>query len=426
MLMKSCEAVTDKLVHVSEVTRSELLGPDGKRLGRIVDLIVWLDSGKQLPSVCGAKARIGGQDLFVPVGQIARFEAAATRMSRTARLAPFERRAGEALLRGDLLDRSLIHVTAARIVRAWEIELVCQSGAWRVVGIDTSVRARLRRLLTPRWRRRSREPVRFVPWSELEPFVGHLPSAQRRTALRRLATLHPAQIADLVEASPHDQGEEILHAVEDNPDLEANVFEELDDEHRAEFLRDRPDTEVAVLLATLASDDAADLLMQLEQQRRTPVLDLLPAARRTQVRRLLRYNPETAGGIMSPDFVQIVGTASVADAIAAVRSSEIPGDELRSVYVSDHAGQLTGAVAVADLLRGPATASLASLVRANLATVSASADIPEIACVMSDYDLLALPVVDQRASMIGVVALDDLIERILPEDWRRRHRAMRT
>jgi len=126
---------------------------------------------------------------------------------------------------------------------------------------------------------------------------------------------------------------------------------------------------------------------------------------------------------MNPEFVLVAGDATVADAIAAVRASRAPAGELHTVYVSGVAERLAGTVAVAGLLRSPETALLSSLVRTDVPAVSTGTDIPEIACVMSDYDLLSLPVVEQQARMVGVIGLDDLVERMLPEDWRRRHRA---
>ena len=263
-------------MHLSAVAGSKLLDSDGDQLGRVSDLVAWLDSGASLPPLAGLKVRIGGRDLFVPIGQIASLEPSAVRSSTTKlNLARFQRRPGEVLLRGDLLGRSLIDMNTARLVRAHEIELVYEQGSWRVAGIDASLRARLRQMLPSQLRSDVGMPTRFMAWSELEPFLGHVPSSRLRLSPRRLARLHPAQIADLVEAASHDQGEEILNAVEQDWDLEAGVFEELDDEHRVEFLRERSDAKVAALLAELSSDDATDLLMQLDQRRRIPVLNLL-------------------------------------------------------------------------------------------------------------------------------------------------------
>src|SRR5205807_9376687 len=177
------------------------------------------------------------------------------------------------------LDRSLTNAPTARLVRAREVELVCEAGAWRVAGIAPSFRPRLWRFLPRHFRGHDSEHREFVPWSDIEPFLGHVPTSRLKLATRRLRRLHPAQIADLVEAASHEEGEEILEALGEDKELEADVFEELDDEHQVEFLRERSDEEAAAVLARMASDDAADLLLQLDQERRLPILNLLPPAK---------------------------------------------------------------------------------------------------------------------------------------------------
>ena len=145
-----------------------------------------------------------------------------------------------------------------------------------------------------------------------------MPTARLRIPYRKLARLRPAQIADLVEAASHEEGEEIIKAVGLDRELEADVFEELDTEHQREFLRTRSDEEAARLLATMAPDDAADLIVDLDQERRLPVLEALPDRQQAKVRALLSYNPETAGGLMSPDFLALPERHVVSDALEAI------------------------------------------------------------------------------------------------------------
>jgi len=412
----------DASLHLSALVGSPLLDSAGKRLGRVEDVIARLDLGDLPPPVTGLMARIASRDMFVPADRVAHLEPAAARTSTTKlNLAQFERRPGEVLLRADVLWRSLINVHTARLVRASEVELTCEQGKWRVAGIDPSFRARLRRLLPRRFRAHQGDHDQFVPWSDTEPFVGHVPSSRLRLTHRRLARLHPAQIADLVEAASHQEGEEIMQAVGQDKELEADVFEELDDEHQLEFLRERSDVEVAAVLSRMASDDAADLLLEIDQDRRIPVLNLLPAGKQRKIRGLLGYNPSTAGGIMNPDFVSVPDRATVAEALAAVRASEIPSAQIESVYARDSAGSLAGSVHLADLIRTQEAHALLALIEEGGPVVSADADVPEIARLMTDYNLLSMPVVDAEGRMIGVLSVDDVLELTLPADWRRRY-----
>ncbi|MGO9752968.1 MAG: magnesium transporter MgtE N-terminal domain-containing protein [Solirubrobacteraceae bacterium] len=409
------------IVHLSSVAGSPLLDSSGERLGRVQDVIVRLDVGESLPPVVGLKARIGGRELFVPIQRISQLGPDVAQTSTTKlNLAQFESRPGEVLLRRDLLDRSLINVATAKLVTAREVELECQDGTWRVVGIDPSLRPRLWRLAPRQFRGHDSEHTQFVSWQDMEPLVAHMPASRLKLPSRRLARLHPAQIADLVEAASHEEGEEILEAVGVDKELEADVFEELDDEHQVEFLRERSDQEAAAVLARMASDDAADLLMEIEQDRRLPLLVLLPPAKQIKIRSLLGHNPSTAGGLMNPDFVSVPVDATVEVALASVRGSELGATQVAAVCAVDHDESYVGCLALADLVRADPEATLSDLVDAQMPSVTADADLPEVARLMTDFNLIAMPVLDGDGTPVGMIGVDDVLELLLPEEWRRR------
>ena len=423
--------MTDTVVHVSSLAGSPLLDSDGERLGRVEDVVARLDLDEGRPPIVGLLARIGGREMFVPIDRIAQLGPDEARTSTTKlNLAQFERRPGEVLLRADVLDRSLINVRTARLVAAREVEIVCDNGVWRVAGIDPSLRPRLWRLLPRRFRGHDTEHRQFVAWEDMEPFVGHVPTSRLKLRARRLARLHPAQIADLVEAASHEEGEEILEAVGYDKELEADVFEELDDEHQVEFLRERSDEEVAEVLSRMASDDAADLLLEIEQDRRLPVLNLLPAAKQRKIKGLLGYNPSTAGGLMNPDFVSL------------------PADCFRQPGPRPRARQRARSPAHVDRVRHPRRPKRRGrparrrrdtqrpdpgrprpvpldLDRRRHSHPAPEADVPEVALVMTDYNLTAIPVVDIDGRAVGIIAVDDVLERLVPEEWRRRTGAAR-
>ncbi len=417
----------DTIVHVSSIAGSPLLDSAGERLGRVDDVVARLDLADPLPPVIGLLARIGGREMFVPIDRVSQLGPDAVRTSTTKlNLAQFERRPGEVLLRSDVLDRSLINVDTARLVTAREVEIVCQDEVWRVAGIDPSLRPRLWRLLPRRFRGHDNEHRQFIAWTEMEPFVGHVPTSRLKLASRRLARLHPAQIADLVEAASHEEGEEILEAVGHDKELEADVFEELDDEHQVEFLRERSDEEVAAVLSRMASDDAADLLLEIEQDRRLPVLNLMPAAKQRKIKGLLGYNPSTAGGIMNPDFVSIGSSASVSDALVRVRASDLEPRQVVIVCITEEHGTFAGAISLAELVRADPGERLAAVLESPAPTVQAEADLPEVARLMTDYNLIAMPVLDGDGHVMGIIAVDDVLELLLPEEWRRRAGAARS
>jgi CBS domain-containing protein len=418
--------VAQAIVHLSSIIRSPLLDRAGERLGRVEDLIVRLADGGY-PPVTGLKARIGGRDLFVPVGRVAQLKPGAVRLAgETLSLGRFERRVGEVLLGQDVIGRKLVNVEAEppRLVTAHEIELACIDDWWRVVGVDPSVSAQLRRVL-PRRLRTLVGDRPFLDWADMEPFVGHVPSARLRFSHRKLANLHPAEIADLVEAASHEEGEEIIEAVGHDRELEADVFEELDEHHQLEFIRERSDAEVAAVIARMASDDAADLIVEIDQERRGRILARLPAAQRRRIEALLGYNPSTAGGLMSPEFISLREGDSAGAAIEKVRSSSVAPSSAMIVYMCSEHGCLQGSSSLVTLLRAGADTRLEEIVEREPISVKTDADLPEVARTMTDYNLLMLPVLDHDERMVGVVTVDDVLELTLPAGWRRRFGVVR-
>jgi CBS domain-containing protein len=408
-----------ELLNLSSLIRSPMLDRAGEKLGRVEDLIVRLGE-PGLPPVTGLRARIGGREFFVPSERVASLEPGQVRLSgEKLSLASFERREGEVLLREDLLGRKLIDVQAARLVTAHEIVLSCIEGRWRVAGIDPRPRRARRRLFGGR--ARPAEPP-ILSWSELEPFVGHVPSSRLRLGRRHLARLHPAQIADLVEAASHEEGEEIIEAVGSDRELEADVFEELDKEHRLEFISERSDAQAAQLIARMAPDDAADLIADIDQERRLPILERLPYAKQRKIRALLGYNPATAGGLMSPDLVAVEATISVAAALGLVRGADVPPEAATTVYLTDEQGHLVGAALVVALLRADQDRAVCDVADLDAPCVRTDEELPEVARLMADFNLTMLPVLDEASRAVGVVTVDDVLELLVPEEWRRRAR----
>src|SRR5205085_9808289 len=166
-----------------------------------------------------------------------------------------------------------------------------------------------------------------------------------------------------------------------------------------------------------APDDAADLLLQLDQDRRIPILNQLPPAKQRKIRNLLGHNPSTAGGLMNPDFVSVRGDATVAQALARLRASDLGPQQISVLCVVDDSGKLVGALSLGQLLRADENEKVSTLTE-TLPAVATEADVPEVARVMTDYNMIAIPVVDGDGKPVGVIAVDDVLELLLPEEWR--------
>jgi len=419
------EAEDGTALHLSCVLGIPVLGPAGQQVGRLTDVIARLaGEGTTVawhPGVTGLVVDYEGQEKFAHAYQIVRLDSESAHLSiEPAALGPFERRPGEVLLGRDLRSRHLIHLEGARLVRANEIELAKIGTAWQVIGVDTSSRPVLRRALPRRLRSRVR-PGRVVDWADVQPFVAHVPSARLQIPYRKLRRLHPAKLADLVEAASHEEGEEIIRAVGEDRELEADVFEELDTEHQLEFLSARSDEDAAKLLSAMAPDDAVDLLTELEQDRRLPILQQVSPAAQRKMRSLLSYNAETAGGLMNPDFVTVTSSSTVQDALDAVRASLSPPEAAGVVFVVGEDGTLQGTALVVDLLRAEPSADVAVATRPDPASLSPGADVHEVVRTMTDYNLAVAPVVDAGGHMLGQITVDDVLELLLPAGWRRQY-----
>ena len=406
-------------VMVTQLLRSPVLNPAGAEVGRLEDLIVMLAEGGY-PPVTGLKVRVGAQDVFVGKDLIEKLEPGAVRLNtHTLQTQPFQRRAGEVLLAADVLGRHLVDVARGRIVQAHDLVLTPTEDGWQLHGIDRSPQAMLRRLLPRRGRPDLRRHA-ILDWKDVQPFVRHVPTAKLLMPLQRLRRLHPAQIADIVEGASHEEGEEIIEAVEGDADLTADIFEELDPEHQVEFLKSMTNDEAARVLDRMAPDDAADLLGELDQARRLPVLNHMSASQQHKLRKLLQYHPTTAGGMMSPDYVWVVRDSTVAMAIEAVRTDDkSPHQLLNTVFVTEQDGKFVGSVSLADLVRADAAHKVEELKLIDC-SIGAGADFVDVVLMMADYNLTALGVVDGSRSLIGAISVDDLMEALVPEEWRNR------
>ena len=411
------------VLRLSRLLKRPVADRTGELLGKLSDVIVRL-RGTDYPQVTGLVAAVGGREVFVPVEQVSGFEGEPLKLT-SARLGlrHFDRRDGEVLLRADVLGHRLIDVRNARLVRAADLELASDNGEWVLSGVDTRPRRR-------RWlgAGASSDPDSAAgvlrDWHDFEWLIGHTGSALLRLPFARIRRLKPAQIADLLEDASKEEQTEILGRVHADPELEADVFEELDENEAARLLADRSDADIAGVLAKMRADDAADAVAELPQRRRQPVLDLLPAVQRAKVLTLLGFNATSAGGLMGVDFITLPAMATVDEALGRVRESgTLQPEALTSVHAVDDGGCLCGVATLVVLLQSPGPAALIDVCDTDPVRVGADTDVMDVAVLMTDYNLITIPVVDDERRLLGVITVDDVLEFTLPDDWRRREAA---
>jgi CBS domain-containing protein len=406
------------VIHLSELLGQPVIARSDDTVGRVEDVVVRLGGADVYPPVTGLVAGIGGNRVYVSREQITEWAHGQVLLAQNnVDLSAFERRPDEVLLRADLLDHRLIDVPAAELVRAYDVELEDNGTNWVLARLDARGPTRLFGLIKIGGGHASRD------WKSFEPLIGHQQSSLERRARWRFGKLKPAQIADILEEADKREGGEILDRIHSDPELEADVFEELDPDKANELLDDMTDDDAARVLARMRADDAADAILGLRQSRHRRVLDLLPAGQRTKVITLMGFNPATAGGLMSVDVASCSANATVAQAISTLAEARtLQPEALLNIHVLNEADELVGVVSAIGLLQSAPDTPVLEVADLDPVWVTPAVDVTDISLLMADYNLVSIPVVDAHNHVLGVVTFDDILEATVPKDWRRRER----
>lgn len=403
-----------KSIFLSRLLGATVSGSDGAPLGKLADAVVSLRSG-EYPLLTALVVSIGASTVFVPQVALRELNGDGIRLNVTSlSTRTFERREGEVLLGLDVLGHRLIDVEQARFVKAHDVELALADEGWIARGLDVQ---------RPRWwggsAQREKHPIR--DWRSFEALIGHVASLDSRTVLRPRRALKAAEIADLLESASASEQTELLDRMHLDPELEADVFEELDDNSQAHLLKGLGLTELASVLSRMRADDAADAILDLPQNRRLVVLGAMPDAQRESILKLMSYNAQTAGGLMGLDYIAVAEVETVGHAIALIRAATGQHAEaLTTVYTLNTDGVLVGSIGLVQALQQNQDARLSLVASGSPTFAAAEDDIVEITTMMADFNLLTLPVLDAGGRIIGVITVDDALEAAIPEDWRRR------
>src|SRR5947209_6347917 len=338
----------------------------------------------------------------------------------------------EVWLARDVLDKQVIDIHRKKAVR---VNDMCMSYECQLEGIDNSTLGLVRRL-APNWllgsnKGRMMSP-HLIPWQRVEliepqrqpePAIIEDTPTSPRPQSGHLAELHPADIAEIVHQLTPGQGARLIEGLDDK--TAADAMEEIDTERQRHILENIQANRAADILEAMEPDEAADLLAQLPEDRAQELLGLMTPEESEEVQDLLEYNENSAGGLMTPDFIALNTMRSAAEALDAVRSHTREND-VRAAYVycggdeTQDACILQGVVSLCDLLIAPPTQLLQELMETDLITVQPDTDPRTVAEIMAKYNLLAVPVVSEAGILEGVVTVDDALDVLLPADRRRK------
>jgi hypothetical protein len=402
---------------VSQLVGRPVVSSGGERLGSLRDLVVALDPSGY-PPVRGLVVRAAKRDLFVPVGDVETLTGDGATLRRVDLPdGEFERRDGEVLLEEDILDKQLIDVQGARVVRANDVEVRDEQGVLSLVSVDASIQGMLRRL----------GPRRFVgglegemiDWAVIEPLASEVPEVHLNIPHDKLARLHPSDIARIVDSLARTQGAEIMQSLDDS--VAADTLEEVEQDHQAHLMELLPAERAADILDEMGPDAAADVLDDMSQQRAEHIIEHMEPAESKEVRQLLTYDEGIVGSLMTTDYLAAGKLETVGAVVQRIRESENPSELLPFVLVVEDMAteRLMGVVSPRDLLLAAPSATIESCLRQEVRTVHPDTQAAEAVRVMTEYNLLVLPVTNHDGVLIGVVTADDALEYLLPDHLKR-------
>jgi CBS domain-containing protein len=391
----------------------------GDEVGELVDVITTLTPS---PLVSAFILECDDTQLRVPWEQVREIDLDGERLVLTAvadDLQPAAISGAEIALVDAVLDNQVLDVGRRRFVRVQDVVLETRDGDLVVTGIDASSGAVMRRMglgfLARRWRQR---PGDFVSWDDVNLISVRLSRANFVEAFAEIAELHPADLADVVgQVGPRERAA-VLAAL--NAPLAADTLQEMDADLRNASLVEMPRPRAAAIVRHIDPDDAADALAELPEEVAEEILDLLPVETAAALRRLASHPEHSAGALMTTGFFALEEGVNAGQALEKIRAAQPDARALMAVFVVTAGGKLAGQVTLAELVLADQGRPVIELMDDDVVRVGVEADEDEVGRLMTRYDLLALPVVDDQGGLLGMVTLDDALEAIVPEQWKQR------
>jgi len=409
------------MLYLSQILARPIFDAEGEKVAAIKDVIVRYGE-EDYPPVIGLVALYRRRNFFMPSAKISSLGKNGARMnSGILDLSPFARREGEVLLAKDVLDNQLIDVDGKRVVRVNDVQIIEVGDQWRVTGADVSLQGFLRRLM-PAGFYGSNRPVEVIDWAD----VGYLATDKSSGAVKlksskdKLARLHPVEIAQLAESLSPLHRTEIVKSLDD--ETAADTLEEMSTENQARILEEMDGERAADILEEMSPDDAVDVLGELSDEKAQELFDLMEEEEKADVAELLPFHKDTAGGMMTTEFVAFPQNLTVGQAIARLRETAETPAMIYYLYIvaEENSWRLVGLISLRSLILADPTYSLSEVMREKFQFAHPNDSAEDVAQTIAEYNLLALPVVDDLGEIAGIVTVDDAMEILLPKNLNNR------
>lgn len=410
------------MIFLSEFLNSDIVDLHQHHVGKVRDLIV--QPAEPYPRVTAIVVK-GNRDLpSLDWGAVRSFSSGELSLNQPrAEVRPHVKADGELWLSREVLDKQIVDTDGRRLVRVNDLQLSPVNGALLLVGVDIGERGLVRRLglegvgrRLAVWLKRD-WPQKCIAWDAVEPLQGDPSAVKLRISQQKLARLHPADIADIVHRLGPEQRTAVFASLDN--EVAADTLQELSPDAQASIISQLDDARASDILEAMEPDEAADLLADLPVDRAKELLNQMERDEAGDVQELLRYPEDTAGGLMTTEFVALPHHLTAAQAIERLRELEPDAQTIYYVYVVDQGERLLGVLSLRDLIVAKPERSIAELMIKKVVSVLLEAKPPEVATLISKYNLLALPVVDHAHRLRGIVTVDDAMDSILPANARR-------
>ena len=406
---------------LSELEDMAVVDAAGAEIGELLDVVALCASDSATVSGFFIECD-GDRQLRVSWAQVAEVDVDAEQLRLScaaADLEPASLRSDELALVDSVLDNQVLDMRRRVFVRVQDVLLASGDGELIVRGVDASSGALARRFglrfLSRRLPRRSGD---LIPWQDVNLISLRLSRLNFVEACAELAELHPADIADVVSQVGPRERAAVLAAL--NPGLAADTLQEMDEELRTAALQEMPVARAVAVLEQIETDEAADILSELPDGLAQELLARLPDEREEDLRELASHPEHSAGSLMSTEFITLPVTTTAGAALEWIRRERPEQHAMTYLYLLDAGGRLVGVASLRDLVLAEPDRPVVEIMEDDVVDTAADVDEEEVGRIMTKYDLLAIPVVDDERRPLGIVTLDDALDAVLPADWKQR------
>jgi flagellar motility protein MotE (MotC chaperone)/sporulation protein YlmC with PRC-barrel domain len=412
-------STTPSRVFLARLVGLPIFDPQGDQVGKVRDVVVTLRSERSQPRVLGLVAEVfGRRRVFLPMTRVTNVDAGAVYTTGLLNMRRFEQRSTETLVIGQMLDRQVTIASSGVTGTVHDVAMEqARNRDWVLSRVAIQEQPAKGRTL------RRRGQTHVVEWSDVIGLALRSPTQPATHLLHAINEMRPADAAHMIHDLPRERRQQVVAGLDD--ERLAEVLEELPEDDQIEILEYLDSERAADVLEEMSPEDAADLIADLPPETAATLLELMEPEEAEDVKRLMSYEENTAGAMMTPEPVILGPDATVADALAHVRNPELTPAEAALVYVcrpplETPTGKFLGVAHIQRLLREPPSTLVAGALDSELESLRPENTLDEVAAHLATYNLVAAPVVDEAGHLVGAVTVDDLLDHLLPENWRDR------